>query len=64
MHMGLDGGLTDEEVPPDLGVRAPGSDQTETLGPSLCGPVRKGTTRGPMSPPSTSLAWTDQSGTG
>jgi hypothetical protein len=59
--MGLDGGLTDEEVPPDLGVRAPGGDQTEDLGLSLC--VRKGTTRDTMSPPSTSLAWTDGSRT-
>ena len=50
IHMGLDGGLTHEKLPPDLGIRAPSGDQSEHLGLSLSQPVGRGTAPGPRSP--------------
>ena len=47
IHMSLDGGLTHEELPSDLGIRAPSGDQAEHLGLSLGQPVGKGAVPGP-----------------
>ena len=61
IHMGLDSGLTHEEVPPDLGIRAPSRDQAEHLGLSLGQPVRQRTARDSVPgevATSTSRVWT------
>src|SRR3974390_3128805 len=44
VHVSLDGGLTDEKPPADLGVGTPGGDQSQDLGLSLGQAVGQGST--------------------
>jgi hypothetical protein len=57
VHVGLDRGLTDEEVPPDLGVGTPSGNQSEDFGFSL------GQTVGQVATLTSCRAWTTGSST-